>query len=757
MQIEEIISVIGKSNLINGNKINEVFNGFFDKLNFDSREKLFESIIKYYDSTPNLNQTRFVQKTILSINQILDLRIIKMQWSAMRCFESRPPDKLHNIEFGQNNQATSTIIYGTNGAGKSTIFDALEYIYTGQISELRARQIDTPSKKDHLRFLERFEDEGSLYCSVKTISNTLDINSNTAENLKQKYAVTTNNNFIGQWRVSQSQTMDFSATKNQSLEQFIANGMGMDQHLKVYNAVKDLTTYKRAKEKRELKTIVESLDESSKLINIWQNDLALLKTQMENSNPLVDMMKISFEAAQSMIEIIGNVKPLKINNDEVFAAMRDFLLRFHQYKESKVSLKSQRYHQLLTIAKELIDNNSKECPICGDELHIENAKKRLDTQLDKLQHNIATVNNLKDSFVGMVNLIKYSKQKVEDQVNSAKHMTAMLSQNADFKHIFDTTRQYQNHLQKILHEELFDTLMIKEGYPTQENYDAAYRILYYEYEVVVSHIEHFNKMTLSIEAIISEQIIHVKTLIDKKGGATICDSLKDVGNKILLRQGQIDEEMAKMTELQRLAAIANAKVEHQKKVFAEIQAYSPLLEKEIKQHIATHFEPMKDFLIQIMDVFLEKDDLTIDINCDIDAAYSPNDSAQSLSIDLINKTTLEKINPSKYFNTFRYKLFCSSISCALALSIKQNNNINLPLVLDDPFDGFDTQNSELMNDFIEQILKINTQFRSKENPLQIIMLTHDWQLFNLFKAKLNTKAVKFMILNKNTNYTPPLI
>jgi len=752
MQIKEIISVIGNSNLINGNKINDVFNGFFDKLDFDSREKLFESIIKYYDSTPKTIQAKFPQRSILATNQILDLRIIQMQWSAMRGFELRLPNNLHEISFEKNNKPTSAVIYGTNGAGKSTVFDALEYIYTEQISELKARQIDTPSKKDYLKFLERTENKGCLHCAVKTPANTLDINSTTAEKLKQKYAITPYNNFIGQWRVSQFQTVDFSATKNQSLEQFIANGMGMDQHLKVYKAVKELTTYKRAKEKKELKTIVESLEESSKLINLWQNEIATLKNQLKNSNPLIDIMKISFEAAQSMLEITENIKPLELNNDEVFAAMRNFLLRFHQYKEKEVSLKSQRYHQMLTIAKELVNNNMQNCPLCGNELDIDNAKKRLDTQLEKLKHSIATINNLKESFEIMVKLVKNSKQRVEEQVNTAKHMAAMLSQNADFKYIFDTTRQYQEHLQKILHEEIFDTLIVKEANPTQKSYDAAYRILYYEYEVIVSHIEQFNKMTRSIEALIAEQIIHVKNVIDEKGGATISDSMKKVGNKMLLRHGQIEEELAKMTELQRAAAIANARVEHQKKVFAEIQSYAPLLEKKIKQHIATHFEPLKDFLKQVMDVFLEQDNLTIDINCDIDAAYSPNDAAQSISIDLIDKTSLDKINPSKYFNTFRYKLFCSAISCALALSIRRNSNVNLPLVLDDPFSGFDTQNSELMKNFIEQIIKIHTQFRTKDKPLQIILFTHDWQLFKLFEEKLIRRGVKFMIIeNNNTN------
>ena len=150
-----------------------------------------------------------------------------------------------------------------------------------------------------------------------------------------------------------------------------------------------------------------------------------------------------------------------------------------------------------------------------------------------------------------------------------------------------------------------------------------------------------------------------------------------------------------------------------------------------------------------MDVFLEKDNMTIDINCDVDAAYSPNDAAQSISINLINKTTLEKISPSKYFNTFRYKLFCTALSCALALSIRRNSNVNLPLVMDDPFYGFDTQNGELMTNFIEQIMNIHTKFITEDKPLQVIIFTHDWHLFKLFEKKLSRQEVKFMVLENN--------
>ena len=746
MQIKEIIANLRNSVEMNGNKIAALFDDFFEKLNFDSKEKLFESIITYYDSESNLNKIEY-KNCVTENDRKLDLRVLEMECSAMRCFEPRESDNHYKISFDDNGKPISTVIYGTNGAGKSTLFDALEYTYLGLISELNARQIETPSKQEYLKFIERAENPDQLHCVVKTPSAELNAQNADCQNLAIAQNKTPHNNFIGPWRIAQFQIADFSATKNQSLEQIIASGMGMDKHIKVYSAVKELTLYKRAKEKKELRTIVDKLDESSKLINMWQSEIATLNSQLKSSIPNCIDVKMSTDTAHRMLEVIEYLEPLESNHEEVFAAMREFLLRFHKFQESQISEREQKQHKMLLSVKEFLNENTDKCPVCETEINPENVSAKLDEKLYGMKECVATVNNLKDSFVAMTSHIKDSKIRIEEQLSSIKHIASLLSQNAAFKHIFETTRQYQDHLQKILDEELLDSIIVGSGTPSIENYTTAHRTLYYEYEVIVKHIEQFNSMTSSIEALITEQSIHLRSMFGKEIAENRTDSTKFIENKLLLRQGQVDEEFAKIETLQKSAAIANAKVEHQKKVFAQIQTYAPLLELEIKQHIANNFKPLKEFLKQVIDIFLEPDDLQLQIDCNIDAAYSPNDSAKSISITLVNKTTQEAINPSKFFNTFRYKLFCSMVPCALALSQRQESELNLPIVIDDPFFGFDTQNKEIMHSFIEKIYRVFEKFNSIEKPLQLIIFTHDWQLFKIFESNLSRKGVKCVTID----------
>ena len=120
----------------------------------------------------------------------------------------------------------------------------------------------------------------------------------------------------------------------------------------------------------------------------------------------------------------------------------------------------------------------------------------------------------------------------------------------------------------------------------------------------------------------------------------------------------------------------------------------------------------------------------------LDEKLSPDDHESTITtilaeIQRINTQTgeLEIHSPSKYFNTFRFRLFCTMVSVSVVIAARKNSGINLPLVLDDVFYASDYNSKTTFRQFILTILDLFRRFNS-EMPLQLILFTHDELVFD---------------------------
>ena len=115
---------------------------------------------------------------------------------------------------------------------------------------------------------------------------------------------------------------------------------------------------------------------------------------------------------------------------------------------------------------------------------------------------------------------------------------------------------------------------------------------------------------------------------------------------------------------------------------------------------------------------------------------------QDLNFDICELADKKRISISikeepihKYFNTFRYRLFCLTLQAVLNIKLMEKEKFLFPFILDDVFYANDYKNKRELYKYFEQI-RIYADGKLKDNQkLQIIFFTHDEQIVSCFADK----------------------
>ena len=89
----------------------------------------------------------------------------------------------------------------------------------------------------------------------------------------------------------------------------------------------------------------------------------------------------------------------------------------------------------------------------------------------------------------------------------------------------------------------------------------------------------------------------------------------------------------------------------------------------------------------------------------------------------------------KYFNTFRYRLFCLTLQAVLNIKLMKDENFLFPFIMDDVFYANDYRNKRELFKYFEQIRKYAKDILGDSKKLQIIFFTHDEQIVSCFSTK----------------------
>ena len=119
-----------------------------------------------------------------------------------------------------------------------------------------------------------------------------------------------------------------------------------------------------------------------------------------------------------------------------------------------------------------------------------------------------------------------------------------------------------------------------------------------------------------------------------------------------------------------------------------------------------------------------------------------DDNSLKLKLELKNsngETPQTEISPRAYFNTFRFKLYALTLRLTLAFAYMKENNILIPIVIDDVFNASDFENGLKIEQFVYNIYKTYREQLNFQQPLQLIILTHDEMILNSFRRGIKLK------------------
>ena len=93
--------------------------------------------------------------------------------------------------------------------------------------------------------------------------------------------------------------------------------------------------------------------------------------------------------------------------------------------------------------------------------------------------------------------------------------------------------------------------------------------------------------------------------------------------------------------------------------------------------------------------------------------------------DPLTRKTMGEVEPQKYLNTFRFKVYCVALKISLAFTCSKLYNLNTPIIIDDVFDSSDFSNRERIKDFIIHIFDAHSAIFNDDQKLQLIFFTQD--------------------------------
>lgn len=228
---------------------------------------------------------------------------------------------------------------------------------------------------------------------------------------------------------------------------------------------------------------------------------------------------------------------------------------------------------------------------------------------------------------------------------------------------------------------------------------------------VRKNIDELNKKLSNIHANVAEVVLK------QEGGAEL---LEQSLNKVVSAPDDIDQEIKKWQNAGDLIIDC----------FGEVLKEYNTWYKEI---INTRFSDIVVYINTIMKN-VEPDE-RFEVVSKIEEPY--------LYIGLKVEDKEEYFSPRKYYNTFRFKLFCMSLKAALAFCAQRLHHVNTPLVLDDVFYASDFDNRNLVKNFFIQLYLMHFKLLDAKYPLQIICFTHDELIF---ESLLTISAEDFVII-----------
>lgn len=326
-----------------------------------------------------------------------------------------------------------------------------------------------------------------------------------------------------------------------------------------------------------------------------------------------------------------------------------------------------------------------------------------------------TINNKEDRFTAMIRMLDVLAKKLAKV--DAKNISSV-----------DST-EFVDKLKVVLEAwDLSKELNALSLYQSKKQQVARYRQIedllnegnWVDAEEMYGKVEH-------IETFAAEVVRNASFLYKTFSGGNPA-SRREVALKAILDIGKLKQEMDRQELIRKNAESINLqpeRVENVKKIHDAIYALYEEDKKDLKR-------TSKELIVKLLNEFTMKDygsDQKEIIDIIEDEVNGGRLKAVVRNEKIFGKD--EASTPERFYNSFRYKLYCISIKVVMAFMTMKMKRINAPLVFDDVFTASDFDNTVNISKFFEIVFRVFKEIEEKNmSELQIIMFTHDEVVLN---------------------------
>lgn len=355
---------------------------YYPKINFGDKKPLFESLMHYYSITENEHSFDFDR--ILSEGQNSnvssningnDYRIKNIRLADVRGIPGKDENQVpFGINFSEDSIINNAIILANNGTGKSSIFSALEMLFTQEISErkLRRRNPNSIRLEDYSNYLKRFPTERQPFCEIDTPSGRFDLVNIPFDNLQRKL-INPFNHFISDFDIYDHGQRDFDAnTENSnSFHSLIADSLGLGDFIAKQSVLRETKGYRRTTETNSLNKLETQKEDAvrnernfSAQIQSKNTELKELKNAGGNAeqNPLEVKRK-------KLQELLAKSIYYSLNSNDFATSLETFASIYMESQSIQSNQKEISSKNFLVSGLQLLDDLD-DCPFC------QNSKKR---------------------------------------------------------------------------------------------------------------------------------------------------------------------------------------------------------------------------------------------------------------------------------------------------------------------------------------------------------------------------------------------
>ncbi len=696
-------------------------------LNTSSKENLYLDLIPFYtqyshsDIEPISEQQETKGESIIGT----DYRLKAIEISGVRGFPKKSPP--YGIDFCINEQPSTAIILGKNGVGKSSIFTSLEKIFGHEIGEAKLRNI-----QDFNKYLTHFNGTSQdCHFIAKTNEGDYSFESPLPDSIVD--SLNPDSHFISDYDIYENGQRNYegSAMDNNSFHNLIASSLGLQEFLDFNLLISELAKYQRRKESNNLNNAIKNKTEGINSITNWQKELD--KKNQELKLIAKDNKKVSLERPKRVIELANELlnRNFSITFDlsRIQSNIENFLKKFLEYNSYKIEGTSTKEIDFLIQGLQLLESQSfKNCPFCNSSSNeVANIKTEVEKKVLEYKKYRTLSSEISQLFAAITEHLGSLYSQLENIYKSLENERLNLRDYPEFSEWLTKLNEYREFIYRYSSDDFFvmtiDYFEIHQ--PNRKQISELYDIIRENKDFVqsLSELNKIKEFTSNRQSVIESikerenRKLKADTTVQRK--AVLESEIRNLEEQIKIRNTQVKQAEKEISEFQQSVDIL-------KQIKNDASVYQPLVYNEINKIVKESFIPIEQLITDVLNNFLEGEDISIEI--DIEKKEDDNGDVISETIYAKIKSPYGDISPNKYFNTFRYRLFCMMVSLSIALASRVRSGVNLPVVLDDVFYASDFIKRASIEKFLEQMIKTFAEF--SDLPLQLILFTHDELIFD---------------------------